>query len=45
MKIVESIEMKKERLKISKMSSMRITMTFEQLIREGDGGNSVPLMF
>ena len=36
---------KKERLKISKMPSTRIIMTFEQLIREGAGKDSIPLMW
>ena len=41
----EQEEWRMERLKISKMPSTRIIMTFEQLIREGAGKDSVPLLW
>ena len=36
---------KRERTKILKMPSTRIIMTFEQLIREGAGVSSIPLLW
>ena len=41
----EKIEWKRERLKISKMSSTRVIMTFEQFVRKGAGPASVPLLW
>ena len=40
----EAEERKKERLEISKMLSIRLILTFEQLIRDGAGYSSTPLM-
>lgn len=36
---------KRERLKISEMPSIRVIMTFEQLVREGAGPDSIPLLW
>jgi hypothetical protein len=41
----EAEERKRERLRITKMSSTRLIMTFEQLIREGAGKASIPLLW